>query len=230
MSEIYKIHKDPKSSLSLCHCRNQRPNERQRPITSSFQKTTRDSNDWDVYKQARQAVKTTLRKAETDYIRNEVQTHKDKPGCLWKIINNVIPSKERPTLTYSKDHKSVADDFNKFFSSVGRKTTEDATLLASENNINISTTSLPSTPLGYSDELFYLRLVTCTEVQSIIMFMPSNKSPVLDKINMRVIKDSLPVILGPLIDIINCSLSTSTYPSTWKKAEVIPLLKDGDHE
>ena len=27
-----------------------------------------------------------------------------------------------------------------------------------------------------------------------------------------------------------CSLSTSTYPSTWKKAEVIPLLKDGDHE
>jgi hypothetical protein len=60
--------------------------------------------------------------------------------------------------------------------------------------------------------------------------MPSNKSPGLDKINMRVIKDSLPVILGPLTDIINCSLSTSTYPSTWKKAEVIPLLKDGDHE
>ena len=104
-------------------------------------------------------------------------------------------------------------------------------LLASENNINISTTSLPSTPLGYSpDELFYLRPVTCTEVQSIIMSMPFNKSPGLDKINMRVIKDSLPVILGPLTDIINCSLSTSTYPSTWKKAEVIPLLKDGDHE
>ena len=61
-------------------------------------KTTRESNDWDVYKQAQQAVETTLRKAETDYIRNEVQTHKDKPGCLWKIINNVKPSQRE---TYS---------------------------------------------------------------------------------------------------------------------------------
>jgi hypothetical protein len=59
--------------------------------------------------------------------------------------------------------------------------------------------------------------------------MPSNKSPGINKINMRVIKD-LPVILGPLTEVINCSLSTSTYPSTWKKVEVIPLLKDGDNE
>ncbi|CAB4026746.1 Hypothetical predicted protein [Paramuricea clavata] len=194
-------------------------------------KTTRDDNDWHIYKEARQTVKTTLRNAERNYIRNEVQTHKDKPGCLWKIINKVIPSKERPTLTYGKDHKSVADDFNQFFSSVGRKTAEEATRLALENNINISTTSRPSTPPGNSpDDLFYFRPVTCTEVQNIILSMPSNKSPGLDKINMRVIKDSLPVILGPLTDIINCSLNTSTYPKAWKKAEVIPLLKDGDHE
>jgi hypothetical protein len=66
---------------------------------------------WRIYKEARQSVKITLRNAEKNYIRNEVQTHKDKPGCLWKIINNVIPSKEKPTLTYIKDHKSVADEF-----------------------------------------------------------------------------------------------------------------------
>ncbi|CAB3981754.1 Hypothetical predicted protein [Paramuricea clavata] len=64
-------------------------------------KTTRDDNDWHIYMEARQTIKTTLRNAERNYIRNEVQTHKDKPGCLWKIINKVIPSKERPTLTYA---------------------------------------------------------------------------------------------------------------------------------
>ena len=49
---------------------------------------------------------------------------------------------------------------------------------------------------------------------------------------MRVIKDALPGRYSrpPITDIINCSLNTSTYPNAWKKAEVIPLLKHGDHE
>ena len=60
--------------------------------------------------------------------------------------------------------------------------------------------------------------------------MSTNKSPGPDKINMRVVKDCLPVILGPLTGIINCSLVTSTFPDIWKDAEVIPLHKKGDHE
>jgi hypothetical protein len=60
--------------------------------------------------------------------------------------------------------------------------------------------------------------------------MPSNKSPGADKISMWIIKDCLPVILGPLTDIINNSFTTSTYPESWKIAEIIPLLKEGDHE
>jgi hypothetical protein len=46
--------------------------------------------------------------------------------------------------------------------------------------------------------LFNFQSVTCTEVQRIIMAMPSNKSPGPDKIGMRVFKDCLPIILGPL--------------------------------
>jgi hypothetical protein len=47
---------------------------------------------------------------------------------------------------------------------------------------------------------------------------------------MRIIKDYLPVILGPLKDIINNSFTTSAFPESWKIAEIIPLLKEGDHE
>ena len=49
-----------------------------------------------------------------------------------------------------------------------------------------------------------------------------------DKVHARVIKDCLPVILGPLTKIINCSLLTSTFPAASKKAEVIPLKKGDD--
>ena len=81
-----------------------------------------------------------------------------------------------------------------------------------------------------TSELFNFKPVTCTEVQCIILSMPSNKSPGLDKISLGVIQDTLPVILGPLTDIINRSLTSSTFPDAWRSAEVIPLLKEGDHE
>ena len=64
----------------------------------------------------------------------------------------------------------------------------------------------------------------------IILSMPLDKSPGPDKVSLHVIQDSLPVILGLLSDIINHSLASSTFPEAWKSAEVIPLLKEGDHE
>ena len=39
-----------------------------------------------------------------------------------------------------------------------------------------------------------------------------------------------PVSCTEINDIINTSLTTSTFPDYWKEAEVIPLLKEGDHE
>ena len=81
-----------------------------------------------------------------------------------------------------------------------------------------------------SDELFNLRTVTVEEVRRAVASLPLNKSPGPDKVNSRILKDCLPVILGPLTEIINCSILTSTFPAKWKEAEVIPILKDDDHE
>jgi hypothetical protein len=61
---------------------------------------------------------------------------------------------------------------------------------------------------------------------------PGKERKLCDRIFCLVclLKDCLPVILGPLTEIINCSLRTSTFPLAWKKAELIPIHKEGDHE
>lgn len=190
---------------------------------------TRDKRDWEVYKESRNCVKTKLKNAARNHIFDEVKEHKNNSGSLWKIINNVIPSKEKETQVYSKDRKSIVEDFNQFFTSVGRNAAVTAASLAKDNDIALLNPF--SHVITYPpDQQFNFRSVTCTEVQRIIMAMPSNKSPGPDKINMRVIKDCLPIILGPLTHIINCSLMTGMFPDLWKISEVIPLLKDGDHE
>ena len=64
----------------------------------------------------------------------------------------------------------------------------------------------------------------------IILSKLLNNSPGPDKESLHVIQDSLPVILGLLSDIINHSLASSTFSDAWKSAEVMPLLKESDHE
>ena len=120
----------------------------------------------------------------------------------------------------------LTNEFKSFFAKVGLNAADTAQRLreniivrdfSSENGID--TTSM---------EVFNLR--TVEEVRRIVTSLPMNKSLGPDKISACVLKDCLPVILGPLTDIFNCSILTSTFPDNWKEAEVIPILKDGDHE
>ena len=120
---------------------------------------SRNADAWKPYKEARTSVKQLLKNAEYDHIRTEVWSHKDNPGSLWKIINTCIPSKEKETSVYSRDTELVANYFNQFFSSVGRNAAQTAAQLA----INISDTSLISTPMtrNSSEELFNYSKSAC---------------------------------------------------------------------
>ena len=72
----------------------------------------------------------------------EVQRHKNNPGSLWKIINQAIPSQDQDNLSYTKDPKTVANEFNQFFSSIGSNTADASIRLAEENNITLEETPL----------------------------------------------------------------------------------------
>ena len=174
-------------------------------------------------------MKQILRDAERKYTLEEVQMHKHISSSLWKVINRTIPSKDKDKLIYTRNHKTVTNGFNNFFTSVGRNASESAVQLAEEHNIVMTEQEGPPLTIPTS-ELFNFRAVTCEDVQRIISSLPLNKSPGVDKLNARIFKDSLPVILGPLTDIINSSLSTCSFPRAGKEVEVVPILKKGDHE
>ena len=72
--------------------------------------------------------------------------------------------------------------------------------------------------------------VNINQVQKIIESMATNKSPGIDKILIRVIKDCLPAILPSIASIINATFLSAQFPTVWKIAEVPPILKDGGHE
>ena len=192
---------------------------------------SRQDNDWKNFKLSRDLVKEKLLEAEREYTLEEVSANKTNSSSLWKIINRAIPSKDILGPAFTKDTSVLADEFNQFFAQVGPNAAKAVLSLREEHNITAQEHSTEvTTTITTPVELFNLRTVSCEEIRQIVTSLPTNKSPGPDKISVRVLKDCLPVILGPLTDIINCSILTSTFPDNWKEAKVIPILKEGDHE
>ncbi|CAB3987086.1 Hypothetical predicted protein [Paramuricea clavata] len=202
-------------------------------LHSLFRKT-RDHYDWLNFREARNFTKTALVNAQKEYVLKEVQQHRNNTGSLWKVIKENIAYRERESVAYSKEPKLVAEEFNHFFSTIGVNAAKKASTLIQDPSVyparNLSDVNRTDNSYPEENDRFSFPPVSCSEIRNIILAMPSNKSPGKDKVSMRVIKHSLPVILGPLTDIINCSLSSPSFPIAWKEAEVIPLLKDGNHE
>ncbi|CAB3996914.1 Hypothetical predicted protein [Paramuricea clavata] len=167
---------------------------------------TRCKRDWEMYAGSRNKVKVMLKEAAINHLSDEVKVRKNNPGSLWKIINKTIPVKEKEKHIYTKDLKSIVEDFNNYFTSVGKITAATALDLANKNNIALSDPMLNS-EIYPTNQQFKFKPVTCSVIRRIIMAMPRNKSPGPDKISIGVIKDCLAVIPGPLTNLINSSLA-----------------------
>ena len=101
-----------------------------------------------------------------------------------------------------------------------------STKLAEEHNFNIhdkegfdpcqsDRNSCPN-----NTPLFAYQLITTGDVHKIIKSLPSNKAPCCDKVNAKILKDSSPVIAPIITSLINNSLTLSTFPLPWKKADL----------
>ena len=133
----------------------------------------RDASDWARYKLSRNNIERVLIDAERTHTHQEVQINKSNPSSLWKVINSIVPSKDQEKQVYSKDLKSIVNDFNLYFSSVGSRTADTAAQLANDNNITFANASLPP-PLPPTDECFNFSPVSCEDVRRDILSLPLN--------------------------------------------------------
>ena len=75
---------------------------------------------------------------------------------------------------------------------------------------------------------FEFHAVTEQDTEKIVKHIPSNKVPGLDRVSARVLKDSLPVTLPIITNLIITSFASNCFAQVWKSAVVIPNFKSGD--
>ena len=198
-----------------------------------WRKLARQTNDtlaWAAYRNFKKEVRREIRLAEQGHVMEQIKSNPNNKRSIWKTIRSCIPKQAMHQKSYNRHEKIIANEFNTYFTTLGQVTSEQIISLAAQCNYDLTQQVVPAQEYP-DDEQFSFRPMSSGEIENVIRSMPMNTAPGHDKIPIRVIKDSLPAVLLPITSIVNASLcSTCQFPSTWKKAEVLPVLKKGDHE
>ena len=129
----------------------------------------------------------------------------------------------------SHKHNEFTAKNEKAVANVGRNTVKEITELASKFDDEPKNTAF--TPRTYAtSEQFTLYAVENKQVEATVNSMATHKTPGMEKIPVRVLKDCLPLILPSITSIINTSFATITFPEAGKLVEVTPIIKSGNHQ
>ena len=154
-------------------------------------KRTKDPFAWSAYKNFSHEVKYEIRMAEREFIARQIRNNKNNTNSLWKSIRSCIPKKSASQKAYSKDTKILADEFNQFFASVGENTVKKINALAEMFSYEPNEPAFVPREYPPSEEFAFHSAVKWEQVKRIINAMSTNKAPGIDKVPIRVIKDSL---------------------------------------
>ena len=144
----------------------------------------------------------------------------------WDLIKNIIFRGKRSKLQCKfisngnmiTDKNIISEKFNNFFTGIG------PTLANAIPNQNRDPESYLDTRMLTS---MFLTMVTEEEIVKIINDL-KNGAPGYDEIPASILKLSLPIIIKPLVHVLNLSLFEGIFPDALKVANVIPLFKNGD--
>ena len=168
---------------------------------------TRLADDYQIFRVLRNTTQTRIRQAKANYFHEALSSAPDIKS-KWLLLRKL--SLCEPSRSPSSVFPISPDDLNSHF-------------------ISVSTSSLPShsdfsPEVPFNDNNFYFSDISPTDLITVIMKSRSN-SVGPDGIPIKLIKLCLPEILPALLFIYNFSLQNSIFPTSWKKAIVLPLNK-----
>ena len=110
------------------------------------------------------------------------------------------------------DDKEKAQAFNNFF--------------AEASEIDDSNHPLPAVNFRAHNQLDHIEILE-SDVSDQLQILNVNKAYGPDKLPPRILKEANAIVSKPLAKLFNKSLRAKTFPSIWKKANVLPVFKKG---
>ena len=185
------------------------------------------------YQIYRNKLTNIIRIAKQNFYRTKLEENKDNPREVWNIINSVskgrcISNEDVFPSSFKgmngeqiKDDKKIANDFNAFFSSIGKKLQEN---IPSRNELPTDNiTKVADVTLNHFEP------TDVEEVTSLLQSM-KNVGAGLDKINARIFKGTYKVIIKEITHFVNLCLQNGVFPKQLKIALIKPIYKSGEKD
>jgi hypothetical protein len=179
------------------------------------------------YMKLKKEIDKKCEKAKQDFMERQVTNAGNNTKKLWKVINEKLYNSDLGSInTVSKIIKEgqeivnkdlIADEFNRYFCSIGEKIAANIMDSAEVNNVRIPPCS----------STFFLSPTNEDEVASIIHKLKINSAPGEDGITVKDVKKIEPIINPILVELVNKCIETGQFPKELKESITIPILKGG---
>ena len=174
-----------------------------------------------MYRKLRNFTNREEKRLKSYYYCRLIEDARGDSSRMWKAIKETLPSKHNEINAIfangklQTDPTNIAETLNNHFSSIGKK------LAKAFRSV------VPSQCFTCSAR-FSLQPVTLSFVEKQLSQLKINKAIGLDNISTRLLRDAANVLAPSLRYIINLSLESGRFPSSWKCAKVTSLFKQGD--
>jgi hypothetical protein len=190
---------------------------------------TQHPDDWRMYRNLRNTVTGRMRKEKSSWEKQRLDYAENSSTNLWKNIKSWLNWKSSgpPTQLFSDGSlinkpEGLATTMNKFFIN------KVDNLRQGIQWSNSDPLEILKKTMGSITCSFTLKPVHPDDILSIIGNLKNSKSTGMDNLDTYIIKLVAADILPAITHIVNLSISEATFPSAWKRAKVVPLLKKDD--
>ena len=187
-------------------------------------KKSKDPELWAEAKRIRNACTNRLRKAKTDFIKEQLITHSNDQKKFWKHIQEVLPQNihnSNPiSLLDSNDEiiepENTADFINQFFTDIGPNLARNCLLEWKYTGKDYGSLSDIETNID--------------EIIEICKGINVNKASYVNNISSEVLRDAFLAVPDKLCVFFNNCFKSAMIPECWKYAKVTPLPKGGNNQ
>ena len=186
--------------------------------------------NWQQYRTYRNIFNKTVKLSKKMHYLSNIERNSKNPKKTWDILRELTSGKKVQTpidkikvnnITIT-DPTSIANEFNTFFTRVGRDIVDGIEPTTREPTDYIPTPATPPPTLR-------LDSISQHQIVDIISAMDPKSSTDSNGISMKMLKNIKYQISEPLSHLFSLSVSTGVFPSKLKTSKTIPIYKAGDH-
>ena len=170
------------------------------------------------YKSERNEYVRIRREEEIKFERDIVEKCKEEPKLFYRYVNGKMKNRDSITklrendIIY-EDPKEMSEILNRNFQMVFTRESEFQQLQEERRGT----------------EMMEIE-VNQEEIMKLMNDLEERKANGPDKVSGHILKECRHQLIKPVHDIIKCSLETGKVPKEWKRADIVPIYKNGNRE